>query len=153
MDKPMDNIAIWTGKVQSVNRWHGARAIYSGGKARAMLFELPAYKKFKKSLANAFSIMKKTEGYVDLVVTVALSSRADTGNIDKPIGDALEMAGVIKNDRFIRNIAYYRHYHPNSGAKNKYNDLLMVELIPIDKENLARIAKQQKEDEFNLRQK
>jgi len=147
----MISTVVWKGKVQSVNRWHGAKAIHVGGKPRAMLFELPAYKKFKVSLAKAFYKLDKTEGYVDLIVTMVLSNRSDTGNIDKPIGDALEMAGVIKNDRFIRNIAYYRHYHPNSGSKNKYNDLLMVELSPVSKPDLVRIAKQQLEDEFNLR--
>lgn len=149
----MSNAIMWKGKIQSVNNWHGARAIFDKRKNKwiAMIFEMPKYKAFKKSLAKTFSIMKKTEGYVDLVVTVVLSSRADTGNIDKPIGDALELAGVIQNDRFIRNIAYYRHYHPNSGKKNKYDDLLLVELIPIEKENLILIAKQQKEDLFNLR--
>jgi len=147
----MGKTFIWTGKVQSVNRWHSARTIKKGNKYIAMIYETPAYKKFKDSLSFAFKDMEKLYGYMDLQVTMVLSSRADTGNIDKPIGDALELAGVIENDRFIRNITYYRHYHPNSGQKNKFNDLIMVELTPVPKDEMEIIEKQQKKDLFDLK--
>ncbi len=147
----MGKTYVWTGKAQSVNRWHGARAIKKGNKYIAMIYETQEYKKFKDSLSSVFMGMEKLSGYVDLQVTMVLSSRADTGNIDKPIGDALQLAGVIENDRFIRNIAYYRHYHPNSGQKNKYNDLLVIELTPVPEDELEIIKKQQKNDLFNLK--
>ena len=143
----MNNSCIWKGKVQSVNRWHGAMCI----KGSARIYETPAYKKFKTSLAATFKNLDKVSGYVDLQVTVVLSSRADTGNIDKPIGDALELAGVLENDKFIRNIAYYRHYHPNSGSKNKFEDVLMVELTKVPADELEIMEHQQKYDDFNVR--
>ena len=149
----MGKTVIWIGKIQSVNRWHGARALFSKQKNKwiGQIFETKDYKDFKKSIASACIGMEKLSGYIDLQVNVVLSSRADTGNVDKPIGDALELAGVIENDKFVRNITYYRHYHPNSGKKNKYNDMLMIELNPVPENELKIIAKQQKNDLFNLK--
>ena len=144
---------VWIGNVQSVNKWHGARSIKKGNKNIAMIYETTEYKQFKRSLALSFKGMEKQSGYVDLQVIVVLSSRADTGNIDKPIGDALEDAGVIDNDKFIRNITYMRQYHPNSGTKNKYNDMIIVKLIPIKQESTELIMYQQKNDIFNLKRK
>ena len=149
----MTHTSCWYGKIESVNRWHGARAMYNKFKDKwvGTIYEQPKYKKFKQSMARSFSIIGKIDGYVDLQVTVVAASRADTGNIDKPIGDALELAGVLEDDKFIRNIVYYRHYHPNSGKKNKYNDLIMIELSKVPEDELRIIADQQKNDLFDLK--
>ena len=144
-------VATWKGRVESVNRWHGARCVQKGKKSIGMIYEQAAYRKFKETLARSFMVLGRYDGYVDLQVSVVLSPRADTGNLDKPIGDALELAGVLENDRYIRNITYKRHYHPNSGTKNKYNDFIMVELIPVKDEDLEMIKEESTTDCFGLK--
>lgn len=130
-----------------------ARAIKKGNKWIAMIYENPKYLAFKQSMAAKFACIEPIKGYVDLQVTVVAANRADTGNIDKPVGDALELAGVLEDDKFIRNIIYYRHYHPNSGSKNKYDDAIMVELTKVPESDMEIILGQQQMDAFELRRK
>lgn len=50
--------------------------------------------------------------YYIIYLGLWLWRRADTGNYLKPIGDALEDAGVIKNDRYILDIVLERNFIP-----------------------------------------
>lgn len=149
----MGNIFYWRGKVLSVNRWHLARPIYNRLKHRdtAMIYENPDFRKYKDSIVRSIKGAPLIEGYVDMQITTCLSPRADTGNIEKAVGDALEDAGVLVNDKFVRHINLVRTYHPNSGSKNKYDDYLIIELTEVPANDLAEIKRQQTEDVFGLK--
>ena len=149
----MGNVFYWKGKVLSVNRWHLARPIYNKFKQRwaALIYQNPAFKDYKDSIIRSVKGAPLIEGYVDMQITTCLSPRADTGNIEKAVGDALEDAGVLVNDKFIRNINLVRTYHPNSGSKNKYDDYLIIELNKVPAEDLDEIKRQQTEDVFGLK--
>lgn len=149
----MGNIFYYKGKVLSVNKWHGARAIFNKFKNRwtAMIYATTDYKNYKKKLIQSFLNAPKITGYVDMQLTVCLPLGSDTGNIEKAAGDALEEAGIIENDKFVRNINILRHYHPGSGSKNKYDDYLIIELTEVPEEDLKTIKYQQKNDVFELK--
>jgi hypothetical protein len=149
----LGNIFYWRGKVLSVNRWHLARALYDKFKQKwvGRIFENPDFRKYKDSIVRSIKGAPLIEGYVDMQITTCLSPRADTGNIEKAVGDALEDAGVLVNDKFIRNINLVRTYHPNSGSKNKYDDYLIIELTEVPADDLAEIKRQQTEDVFGLK--
>lgn len=114
----------WTGKVVSVNKRTGARVFVPKGfnknmpvgavlkrrAVRAMVYQSDAYKKFKESIAAVIPPVK-IDGYVDLKITASLWKVADTDNIIKPVQDALQLSGVIENDKFIRDILIKRKYH------------------------------------------
>jgi len=149
-----NHIWYWIGKAESVNRWHGARAIRSGHKWIAMIFETPKYKKFKNSMlvvfmADRFQFPKET--YVDMQITACLNKTNDTGNFEKAIGDTLEKAGIISNDRFVRNITIIRRYHPGSGTKNKFHDQLMIELTAVPDKEVSFLKIEQSDDLYGLR--
>ena len=77
---------------------------------RAMVYQSEAYKKFKESIAKVIP-PAKIDGYVDMKIVVSLWKIADTDNIIKPVQDALQLAGAIENDKFIRDILIKRKYH------------------------------------------
>ena len=150
-----NHIWYWTGKAESVNRWHGARTMQKGPKLIATIFETTKYKIFKNSMLKRFINTYKfpKEMYVDMQITACLNKTNDTGNFEKAIGDTLEKAGVISNDRFIRNITIIRKYHPGSGSKNKFHDNLMIELTEVPTNELCLLKMEQSDDLYGLRYK
>jgi Holliday junction resolvase RusA-like endonuclease len=118
----------WIGKLVSFNRYLAARAIKrkSDGRLMAFMYATTEYKNLVKNLVAAMKQIKKEiiTQYVDMVIDVSRWKVADTGNMEKPIGDALETAGIIKNDRQIRHIVIFRKYH-----KKGENDNLRVRLF------------------------
>lgn len=103
----------FTGKLPRVNEWHGARCIAGHGR----IFETTKYKHQKADLAIAFrsrSVPISTP--VDMVIELSLWKMRDTDGPIKGIMDALELAGVIENDRLIRDITIRRLYHKRDSA-------------------------------------
>lgn len=99
------------GRLPRINEWHGARAI--AGKAR--IFETTDYKKNKRDMAVSFSATRPTrpiEHRVDMLIRVFLWKRIDSDACVKGVMDSLEDAGVIANDKQIRDIVIRRDYHP-----------------------------------------
>jgi Holliday junction resolvase RusA-like endonuclease len=125
---------MWQGKTISVNQWHEATTktvTKKGGLKRhqARLYQSPQYRRFKESVAislrsHAKSQLFPSSSFFDLVVIAWLWRMKDTDGIEKPIGDALEMASIIENDRQIRHKFTFRHYH----RKNE-PDTLIIALI------------------------
>lgn len=149
----MGYIFYWKGKVLSVNRWHLARALYNKIKRKwvGRIFENPEFRAYKDSLVKSMLGAPTIKGYSDMQITACLAPIADTGNIEKAVGDSLEDADVLVNDKFIRHINLVRTYHPNSGSKNKYDDYLIIELTEVPVDDLAEIKRQQTEDVFGLK--
>ena len=115
----------WIGKIASTNQWTAIRVIKRSNKWIPMVYETEIYRKFKNNLAYGLkSTGVKLEGYHDLRIKVSLWKVRDTDNCIKPVMDAMEMAGIIPNDKFIRNIVIIRAYHPKSEQ-----DLLEIEVF------------------------
>lgn len=98
--------AFWTGRAISENR----RTI-PGKQGRRV--SNPEYRAFKDSLAWACrtAIMVEQEffdGPVCVRLLLVLNPRMDAQNVVKPVLDALELAGVITNDRQVRQFGFYR---------------------------------------------
>ncbi len=91
-------VVWWRGKVVPDNR----RLIW--GKQKRMVAN-PKYKAFKEALAwEIKAACKKKYEQISLYVSFALKSRVDKQNLLKPICDAIELSGIIKNDRQIGKI-------------------------------------------------
>ena len=116
----------YTGKLARVNEWHGARSI--GGKAR--VYATTEFKAKKEALAiSLIGPASPIADQVDLVVEVTLWKQTDTDAPIKAIMDALEDAGVIENDRQIRDIIIKRCYHRRDDT-----DGLRLFLVTVDRE-------------------
>lgn len=105
----------YKGRLPRVNEWHGAHTI--AGKAR--IFESTPYKRAKRDMVPALAAAKAgpTIDYpVDMIVVVALWKMLDTDAIAKGTMDALELAGVVKDDRLIRDVLIRRRYHKRDEA-------------------------------------
>ena len=103
----------WTGKLVSINKWHTLARIKRRSEYKYFVGISNAYKKLKKLLVTE---IKKQDfktycDPVDMIIKVSRWKMADTGNIEKPVGDALQEAGVLKNDRQVRHILILRDYH------------------------------------------
>ncbi len=101
----------WIGKAVSVNRWKNARAIRTKtGAWRATMYETKEYRAFKADIATRLPA-SRLSGYFDLEVRATLYRLFDTANVLKPVQDALAEAGLIEDDRYIRNVKLVRAYH------------------------------------------
>jgi Holliday junction resolvase RusA-like endonuclease len=131
--------AVFTGKAVGVNRWHMARTIKIKNRWQARIFENPEYRQFKNFLVALFrKSMAPTSGYVDISITMWRHKAADSDGIIKPIFDALEDAGIVADDKLIRNVSVFRHYH-----KIKEQDMIMIELFPVPEDFLTLIVEEQ----------
>lgn len=105
-------IASWTGKAVSEND----RLLPGRGRWRAN----PEYKAFKEGVAWVLRIEQKDtppiKGPVCVQLFMELNPDMDAQNIIKPLLDALELAGVIKDDKQIRTFSFYRE---NWGASEE----------------------------------
>jgi Holliday junction resolvase RusA-like endonuclease len=93
-----------------LNEWHGAAT--PGGRAR--IFESPKFKAGKRDMAMSFAATRPAQPIdypVDLVVEVSLWKRIDSDAPVKAIMDALELGGVLKDDKLVRDILTIRAYH------------------------------------------
>jgi Holliday junction resolvase RusA-like endonuclease len=109
----------YTGRLPGVNEWHKV--------SRGRIYEGPEYRKAKEDMAVGFGLRRDPViGPVDLLVDVSLWKMRDTDGPIKAIMDALELAGLIENDRQIRNIVINRTYH-----KKAEPDTLRVVLFEV----------------------
>ena len=108
-------ILYWQGRSVSVNKWTAVRVIKKGGKHIAMVYKTTAYKKFIQSLADAIlsnQIKAVPEGsYIDILIGMSMWKMRDSDSAIKPILDAMELSGIVKNDRYIRDLKIERWYH------------------------------------------
>lgn len=95
-------IAFWSGRAVSENR-----RMIPGKQGRHV--SNPEYRAFKESVAWT---CKAHGEYFDCPVSVRLhlilNPRMDAQNVVKPVLDALEIAGVIHNDRQVRRFYFDR---------------------------------------------
>jgi Holliday junction resolvase RusA-like endonuclease len=95
--------AKWTGKAVSANR---RLAPGRGGR----LYRTAEYTAFLKSLAVTFQAEASRQRWVTTKVPVAveirvwLPARMDGEAVQKPVLDALQLAGVVENDRQCRDV-------------------------------------------------
>ena len=75
----------------------------------------PAYKAFKESVAWACKLVHNglpIEGPVSVRLWMELNPRIDAQNVIKPVLDALEIAGIIKNDKQVCSFSFHREDRP-----------------------------------------
>ncbi|MFW6074461.1 MAG: RusA family crossover junction endodeoxyribonuclease [Chloroflexota bacterium] len=99
------------GRLPRGNERLGARTI--AGKAR--MFSTAQYKQNKRDMAVSFSATWPSQPIdyaVDMVIKIALWKRIDSDACVKGVMDSLEDAGVVANDKQIRDIVIRREYHP-----------------------------------------
>jgi len=96
-------IIFWAGKAVSENR--------RLAKGRCRWIPNKDYQAFKESIAWAckkWADGQTFDGPVSVRLLMALNPRMDAQNVVKPVLDALELAGVIRNDRQVRQFGFYR---------------------------------------------
>lgn len=120
-------VVVWEGlhrgRLPRVNEWHGAHTIR--GKAR--IFEGSKYKRDKQAAAVSFSAVrpgKPIDYPVDCTIVVSIWKVLDTDAPIKGIMDALELGGILKDDRQIRHLTVKRKYH-----KRDTTDWCIVQLF------------------------
>jgi len=108
------NIVAWTGKAVPDNR----RLIVGHGRFVAN----KAYQDFKEGLAWEVKAQCKTKfRRVNLMISVELANkRIDKQNLLKPICDAVELSGIIKNDREIDTIMLMPIVHARDKQDHIY---------------------------------
>lgn len=124
----------WRGHITSTNEWTKIRIVpnkyWKPGMPESrrfipLVYQTAKYKDFKTSLADSMRGVK-ISGYLDLMIHVSMHKIRDTDNPLKPVMDALEQSGVIKNDKFIRDIKVVRGYHAKGEP-----DILIIDLYRI----------------------
>jgi Holliday junction resolvase RusA-like endonuclease len=116
----MTYTAKWTGKAVSANR---RLAPGRGGR----LYRTADYTAFLKSLAVTFQAAKMLQGWETTRDDVAVEIRAwlpaqmDGEAVQKPVLDALQLAGVVENDRQCRDV---RVRHMGTGAVSRIEIVL-----------------------------
>ena len=96
-------IIFWAGKAISENQR------IAPGRGRYIVNQ--EYAAFKESVAWAckkWAEGQSFDGPVCVRLLMALNPRMDAQNVIKPVLDALELAGVIRNDRQVRQFGFYR---------------------------------------------
>jgi len=104
----------WTGVAVGTNR----RLI----KGRGRFIANPEYTAFKYSMAWELSLHKEVfTGPVSVRLTLELNKRMDTDSVIKPCLDALQEAGVVKNDKQVRIINVFRKDREGKEDKITFN--------------------------------
>lgn len=108
-------IAYWSGRAISENQR------LAPGQGRFRVNE--EYRAFKESVALAIRGHGEAsfEGSVSVRLLVELNPRMDAQNIIKPVLDALQLAGVLKDDRQVRQLSLYRE-----DRQSKQDTILIV---------------------------
>jgi len=103
-------IAFWYGRAISENQ----RIAPGARRFRAD----EDYQAFKESVAWTCKLHQEYfDGPVSVRLFMELNPRIDAQNVIKPVLDALELAGVIKNDKQVRCFSFYRE-----NTKSKEQD-------------------------------
>jgi len=113
----------YTGRLPRINEWHGVHMV--GPKPR--IFETTRFKQNKRDMADGFFVTRlkaPIEHQVDARIHVWTWKRLDSDAPVKGIFDALELAGVLKDDKQIRDFTVIRHYHHRDAP-----DVVKVKLM------------------------
>ena len=117
----------YSGRLPRINRKYGARCI--GGKGRA--YVTSEYRLGTEDMAAAFTGRQAPiEDPVNAYIEVSMWSRIDSDAPIKAIFDALEKAGVVRNDKQIRDFVVLRRFHKRDEA-DQVTAVLVEESEPI----------------------
>lgn len=100
----------YAGRLPRVNERLGTHRVGQS----ALIFGTTQFKQNKRDMAVGFMVTRPKapiEHPVDARVEVTLWKRLDSDAPVKGIFDALEIAGVLKDDKLIRDFTIIRHYH------------------------------------------
>lgn len=134
----MANSAIWKGNAVGVNKWHGVAQVKVKTKkgktfTRGQIYKTNEYRAFVRSLATAFKQqLTPVKGYVHVDLLMFLDPSKDTDGPFKPIFDALQMAGIVEDDRV-----------NHRGTYDRYDSDMGYDTILISVEELKRDAHSQ----------
>jgi len=121
LERNIGTIAFWNGKAVSEND----RLLPGKGRFRVN----PKYQAFKESVAWVCKDhAEHFDGPVSVRLSMILNPRMDAQNIIKPILDALELAGVINNDKQVRKLSFTRE---DRAPKEKDNIMIIVQKATI----------------------
>lgn len=112
----------YAGRLPRVNEWHGTHMVGS----KPQIFATTLFEQNKSDMAVGFMVtrpMPIIEHPVDARLHVWTWKRLDSDAPIKGIFDALELAGVLRDDKQIRDFTVIRHYHPRDAP-----DLVKVKL-------------------------
>ena len=116
-------IAYWHGRAVSENK----RLAPGRGRFRAN----PDYQAFKESIAwTVRPHAEQMRGPVSVRLLLTLNPRMDAQNVIKPVLDALQLAGVIRDDRQVKALSFYR---VNPPPKKEDSICIMVTEVPEEK--------------------
>ena len=76
-----------------------------------MMYQTTEYRRAKDDLTFWWATTLRIDYPVDLVVKTMLWKQRDTDNAIKIVLDALQCAGVVTDDKLIRDIVIRREYH------------------------------------------
>ena len=113
----------YAGRLPRVNEWHGTHRVGQSAK----IFETTQFKQNKNDMAVGFMVTRPKAPIdypVDARIHVTTWKRLDSDAPVKGIFDALEIAGVLKDDKQIRDFTVIRHYHHRDAP-----DLVKVKLM------------------------
>lgn len=117
--------AQYTGPLPRINEKFGACVVC--GSAR--LYNSASYRKKVESIVWSFRVAvdrPPIDFPVDAELVFVLSKRTDSDACVKGVLDALEKAGVVANDRLIRNIRIERRYKAQRASDRVGVRLLLV---------------------------
>lgn len=82
-------------------------------------FVATKYKKFMKEMAEYFKTGFPYGGKVDVEIWMSVSSRRDHHNVIEPIFDAMQKAGIVKNDKLIEEVLLHRPHRHKQGRPDE----------------------------------
>ena len=108
----------WTGRAVSSNRRHTI------SRTTGYIINTTEYKNFLKDLAWTIKSQTRGLGYekIRVVIEVTVNNRYDHHNLHKPIMDAIQMSGLIENDKNIM----YINWRPPIRHKQKELDEIFL---------------------------
>lgn len=120
----------FTGTIPRANRMYGHRCIPNKRSSKPaylpIVFMTKEYKDFKKKI-EAQVPAKHYTGKIDLDIKVWFYRLKDTDSFIKPFLDAIESAGLVEDDKQVRDINIQREYH-----KRREQDHLEVSVYTAD---------------------
>lgn len=115
----------WSGKVVGINR----RSMIAKNQRRIMT--RPEYQQFVNSIAWRIVLQLAPDPprlHGDVHVDYTFTSQHDCDAVEKPLLDALELSGVIENDRQVYSVHHRRPWKENRKA----DDELVVSVKEIE---------------------
>ncbi len=121
------NTVKWAGTIIGVNRRSALGKKRINGILVPMIRTSDEYKTFKDELTLTFRNLDFVPGNAIVAVSAMLRPRRDLDSFIKPLFDALEAAGVVENDRMIKQFVF------NRLANVKQNEMEILEITVLPK--------------------